>query len=369
MDWINKPLQKTQARLKKWALSARIKPLAPWMNKRKWLLALILLGIMMLKLSRNSSELVTLAGHAMGKDYRIQYRAKQGRNYQEDIDTLLAKIEQSLALHGSASALSQFNAYDCRAFHFEAPYLYPVLAKSKEVYNQTEGAFDPTVAPLVDAWEATPNEGLINALRECVSLDYIVVNEKRLKRLKEGVRLDLNGLVPGYSADAVVAFLREKGVDNLCIALGSEVVSCGKLAKNKAWQITIDIPTDPQATHAICVTTEITDRAISTSRQYKPLQGVQQHGRIIDPQAALPAQHTLLAATVLAPDGITADAFATAMMVRGVAFAQELAEKLAGIEAFLAYQDEQGKVALYASKGLAMTQSKDAQAVNLKVLS
>ena len=358
------------------ALGTQLKLLAQKVNKQRWLLILILLllGVVILKLNKgkkDESQLLTLQGYAMGKDYKIYYQAGQGANYQEEVDSLLAAVEQVLAMDQPDSELSQFNAYDCQAFHFKTPHLYPVLAKSKEVYNHTAGAFDPTVAPLVNAWKGRPNQAFqpsnipINALHGYVSLDYIVVNEKRVKRLKEGVKLDLNGLAPGYGADVVASFLKQKGINDLLVTLGDEVVAYGKLAQGKPWQVSVAIPTEAQAAQPLQITTKLTNQATSTTRRYRHAQLEPEHGLIINPQTGCPAQNDLLSVTVFAHDGITADAYATAMMAQGLSFAQELVERLPSIEAFLVYQDEQGKVAFYASQGLKVIQSAGGQEVQL----
>jgi FAD:protein FMN transferase len=300
--------------------------------------------------------MVILQGKTMCTSYRIQYLDKGGRNYQEEIDALLASLHHALAASLPDSELSRFNEHDCSAFYFESPFFYPVFAKSKEVYRNTAGAFDPTVLPLVNAWEgstaetACPDMVSVNTLREYIGLDYIVANVQRIKKLKEGVKLDFGGLLQGYAVDKVAELLRTHGIEHMYIALGSEAVAYGKPSKNHAWHMAIHPHVGSVEDDALQITVELVNKAVAVSS--KKGNNSSNARCIIDTATGCPAQHTLLAAVVVTKDCSTADAYATAMMVRGLAFAQGLLAQQEDLAAFLIYEDDHGVPAFYASPNL-----------------
>lgn len=314
------------------------------------------LGLILLTLLLGNLQLVTLEGEAMGVPYKIQYFDRWGRNYQQVIEELLEKIAQSLSTALPDSELSQFNTHDCTEFYFKSPFLYPVFAKSKEVYRNTSGAFDPTILPLVNAREANPNEAAdldqtqVDKLHEYISLDYVVANEQRIKRLKEGVQLDFGGIIKGYAVDQIAELLRIRGIDRVWISLGNELAVRGKRSKRKYWSTPIHSHIVALAGDERQINLAIVDKAVAISSR----QTAAHPERIVDPAPGTSTQNRLLAAVVMAPDCMSADAYATAMMVRGLADAQGLLERQKELAAFLVYEDANGAPAFYTSPGLEM---------------
>ncbi|HAN49891.1 MAG TPA: thiamine biosynthesis protein ApbE, partial [Amoebophilaceae bacterium] len=192
-----------------------------------------------------------------------------GRNYQEEIDALLVHLQHALSTSLPDSELSRFNEHDCSDFYFESPFFYPVFAKSKEVYRNTAGAFDPTVLPLVNAWEGSPgdinySDSLqVNTLCECVSLDYIVANAQRIKKLKEGVKLDFSSILKGYAVDHIAELLRTHGIEYMCIVLGSKAMAHGKPSKNRAWHMAIHPYVASLVDAELQITIELVNKAVA----------------------------------------------------------------------------------------------------------
>lgn len=318
------------------------------------------LVLIMLAFLLGNMKLVTLEGEAMGVSYKIQYLDRWGRNYQKAVEVLLGEIDRALSTAVPDSELSRFNAHDCTEFYLKSPFFYPVFAKSKEVYRNTAGAFDPTILPLVNAREDNPNQAAdlnqaqVDKLHEYISLDYVVANEQRIKRLKEGAQLDFGGILKGYAVDQVVELLRAKGIDRVWMVLGNDLVVRGKRRKRKHWAIPIHpyMPTWGDSEQTIKV--KVINKAVAISSR----QTAAHPERIVDPAPGTSKQHRLLAAVVIAPDCISADAYATAMMVRGLTDARELVEKQEELAAFLVYEDNNEVPAFYTSPGLLMQQNK-----------
>ena len=332
-----------------------------WLQRHPLFLGLLLLGLIVLQLTLGRPRLVTLQGTAMGTHYSIKYLDRWGSNYQAALEMLLADLQQALSISLPDSELSRFNEHDCSAFYLASPCFYTVFAKSKEVYRNTAGAFDPTILPLVNAWGESPAGAAdldslqLNTLRKYVSLDYVVANEQRIKKLKEGVQLDFRGMLKGYAVDQIAALLRAHGIEHAWIALGNEIVAHGKQSKHQFWPTAIHPYVASLVGDDLQITMELVDKAVAISRKQAPA-GARQ-ACIIDPATGYPAQHTLLAAVVVAQDCITADAYATALMVRGLVDAQELVAKQADLAALLIYEDDNGAPAFYASAGLRMQQN------------
>jgi len=350
-----------------------LKLLFRWANKYKWLLILLLLFLLVISVRKEKSQVISLQGQVSGKNYTIQYKIKGDANYQTEIEALLTDVTQVLDASNKDSELSKFNKHDCTAFHFESPYLYPVFAKSKEIYNETQAAFDPTVAPLINLWKNNLQRGIrpidseIQALQEYIGLDYIVVNQKRVKKLKEGVTVDLNSIISSYAIDVIVAFLHSKGVKDLCIELGNEAVAHGVNSDKQPWQVKQTIAESKFIIEPFSIHSKLTDKAISVVRQYAPWESEQNMHIIIDPQTGYPVYGNIVAAFVLANDCMTASAYATAILTKDFDEALKMLQNINKIEVLLMYQNEQGKVAFYNSEGLSVEHTEGAQEIYIEI--
>jgi FAD:protein FMN transferase len=360
MYHLKKALQKIKIQILQIPIARILPQWGRWLKQKKYTIALVLLGGIVLRFTLGRPVMVTLQGETMCRPYRIQYLEKWGRNYQQEIETLLVQLHQSLSTSLPDSELSRFNEHDCSEFYFESPFFYPVFTKSREVYRDTAGAFDPTVSSLINTREGcsarvTDSDSLpSNALCEHVSLDCVVANVQRIKKLKEDVKLDFGGILRGYAVDKIADLLRAHGIEHMYIALGSEAIAYGKPSQHNEWHMDLHTNLAFLADTELQITMELADKAMSiASKQGKPPL-TQDH--IIDPSTGYPARHTLLAAAVVGKDCSTADAYATALMVRGVAFAQELLAQQKDLAAFLIYEDDHGALAFYSSSGLHVQQ-------------
>ena len=372
MDQLKKILQRSRTHLQPLSFPQTFTFWGAWLKKKRKMAGLVLLGLLLVAIALSRQRLITLQGERMGgTHYQIQYFDRWGRNYQKEIDTLLSKIYQTFSLALPNSALTQFNAHDCTEFRSDSPYLYPLFAKSKEMYRNTSGAFDPTILPLVDGWAGRlanikhPNEEQVNLLRNYVGLDYVVANEQRLKKLKEGVRLDFTAILKGYAADEVVALLRSHGVQKMQVTLGEQaMVAYGKLKSHTSWKLHTNQNIATWLAPQQELTLDVADKAVAISSKRKDEPTSQ--GYIIDTTTGYPANHTLLAAIVVAEDCGAADAYATAMMARGLDFAKTLLANREDLDALLIYEDEEKTAAFYTSDGLCM--EKTESAIRLKFI-
>jgi thiamine biosynthesis lipoprotein len=167
--------------------------------------------------------------------------------------------------------------------------------------------------------------------------------------------IDASGLAQGFSADLIAQLFEKQGCTNYMIDIGGEIVCKGKNPKNKKWQIGIDKPIDdPVNTSGELQTIiSVSNVGLTTSGNYRQFyyRDGKKYSHTIDPRTLKPVDHNLLSATVVAPDCITADAYATACMVLGVDSALSLCESLKDIDCFLVYSDDKSEIKTVNSKG------------------
>ncbi len=299
---------------------------------------------------------ISLSGTTMGTTYSIKYLSKDGTGYQQEVDSLLLVFNQSLSTYIPNSEISQFNRDT--VFYFELPFFLPVLKESKRVYVATDGAFDPTVMPLVRAWgfgpdqSQMPDSSKIDSLLQYVGFDKISFDSKMVTKSKPGVELDFSAVAKGYGVDVIGMWLAEHGISNYFVEIGGEVKCKGVNNEGKSWRIGIEDPTREINSRATKAIVELQNRAMATSgnyRNYYVVDGIP-YSHTIDPASGFPVRNVLLSATVFADDCITADAFATAFMVIGLEKAKKFIEENPKIDGFLIYSDKTGKLRTFTSR-------------------
>lgn len=307
---------------------------------------------------KNSIPYIYVKGEAQGTTYNITYQDSISRNFKAAIDSLLLQFDESLSTYRKGSEIITFNEND--SFNFVLPYFLPVLQASEKIYNASNGAFDPTVYPLMQAWNfkkekpAIPDSTRIDSIMNFIGFNKILFNETTVKKAVNQVRLDFNAIAQGYSIDVVFNFLAAKGIENMMVELGGEVRAKGVNESGDLWAIGIDNP-KPEASDAkrMAIIT-LDDKAMSTSgnyRNYFEFEGVR-YGHTIDPRTGYPVQRDIISATVVAPTCMEADGWSTTFMVTGLAEAKEILKTQLNISAFFIYEDESGEMKTYTSDNL-----------------
>ncbi|MBK6265023.1 FAD:protein FMN transferase [Marivirga sp. S37H4] len=302
---------------------------------------------------------VYVTGEAQGTTYNISYQDSSARNFKESIDSLLKQFDNSLSTYKEGSEILRFNEND--SFQFDLPYFLPVLKASKEIYSASQGAFDPTVYPLMQAWNfkkevpSIPDSAEINEILKYVGFNKITFDEKQVKKAVDRVSLDFNAIAQGYSIDVVFDFIIDKGIGNLMVELGGEVRAKGVNENGDAWAIGIDNP-KPEASKAQRMAIiKIHNQAISTSGNYRNFfvhEGVK-YGHTINPKTGFPVQRDIISATIVAPTCMEADAWSTAFMVTGLEDAKKILAEQTQLSAFFIYENEEGEMETYVTDNLA----------------
>lgn len=298
---------------------------------------------------------ITLSGKTMGTTYNITYLDEEGRDFQTSIDSILVVFNQSLSTYIPDSELSRFNTGD--TLIFELPYLLPVLQASKEINQKTNGAFDPTVGPLVNIWGFGPSGPElkdsvdIQNLLNLVGFEKVDFNSREVRKKLHDIYLDFSSIAKGYGVDVVADLLMSKGIDNYLVEIGGELVARGVNESGELWKVGVNRPEESANASDLFSIIALQDKAMATSGNYRNfyVRDSVKISHTINPETGYPVEHNLLSATVIAKDCMTADAYATALMVMGTEKAIELDEELEEIQVFLIYSDSTGAFQTFAS--------------------
>lgn len=298
---------------------------------------------------KEESIYIFFDGFTQGTTYHITYESPDSINYKEEIEHLLAEFDTSLSTYNTESVISKINRNQSNKTDY---YLNTVLQKSKEVYENTDGAFDITVAPLVNAWgfgfknKEKMTDEKVDSILQFIGFNQISFNDSIIEKKDPRVMIDMNAIAQGYSVDVVADFLEKKGVTNYLVEIGGEVKTKGVNPDQKAWRIGIDKPVEnnfiPGADLQAII--QLNNQSLATSGNYRKFyeeNGVK-YSHTINPKTGYSVNHTLLSATVIAKDCITADAFATAFMVLGLEKSYDLVMSIEGLEAYFIYSDDEG---------------------------
>jgi thiamine biosynthesis lipoprotein len=301
---------------------------------------------------------ISFSGQTMGTTYSLTYLSQSGKNLQISVDSLLVVFNSSLSTYIPDSEISRFNRMDTLAFTL--PYLPQVLNASKTVYENTAGAFDPTVGPLVNVWGFGPggpelkDSADIEVLLRLVGFDKVNFDNKDVRKTVTGVYLDFSAIAKGQGADVIADFLTRRGIENYLIEIGGELVARGVNEKGELWKVGINRPDESASASDLYSIIALENRGMATSGNYRNyyVRDSVKISHTINPATGYPVNHSLLSATVLAKDCMIADAYATALMVMGLERAIQLDSTLSEIEVFLIYDDGKGGYGTFASESL-----------------
>ena len=321
------------------------------------LLVLAVFVVWMFRQNSDKLEKVSFNGETMGTYYNIIYLHPEGSNYKPAVDSLLVEWNKSLSTYISDSEISQFNRNE--SFIFNSPYFYPVLIKSKQVYEDTNGAFDPTVMPLVNAWGFGPEENempdssRIKELKKLVGFNKILFDSKEVKKSMPGISLDFSAIAKGYGVDVVGKLLESKGIENFLVDIGGEISVKGLNDRGTPWTTGLEDPSVDVFDRKIKAVIEVTDKSIATSGNYRNfyVKDGKKYAHTISPYTGYPVEHSMLSATVIASDCMTADAYATAFMVLGIEEAVPIINDHPEMDAYFIFSDNEGTINTFMTDG------------------
>ena len=309
-----------------------------------------------------NEKVYLIEGEAQGSTYHIKYIAERDENLKPAIDSILEVIDLSMSTYRPDSAISKINQGDTTVVVDE--HFRKVFEASQQIWQESEGLFDPTVGVLVNAWgfgkqkisEADlPTDKKIDSLRKYVGFDKVALTEKNLikKRYTE-ILFDFNAIAQGYTSDVVANYLSAKGIKNYIVEIAGEMYLKGRnTVEDKSWTIGVENPLKPLDDRDLVATIQFTNQGLATSGNYRKV-WIDSNGRkyvhSINPITGRATQSDVLSATVVAPSTMLADGYATMFMVMGLAKSKAFLEKHPDLAVLLVYSDDKHQEATYKTK-------------------
>jgi thiamine biosynthesis lipoprotein len=319
-------------------------------------LLIVLLALTIQSCRNSSSKYIYNEGFVYGTIYHFVYESPQGKDFQEAIKEKLNEYNLMFSTFDKESIISKVN--DNREVK-PTPEFIACFNRALEISEITGGAFDITAGPMVNAWGFGPEDKKkmtqekIDSLIEITGFKKIRLEDAKIVKEIPEMKLDMSAIAKGYTCDLIAEFLIKEGCKNYMVDIGGEIVAKGQNEKGKVWSIGISLPDE----NAFFASTDygaivhLPEHALATSGNYRNfyVEDGKKYAHTIDPKTGYPVQHSLLSATVLANNCMTADAYATAFMVLGLEKGIEIAGKIPEIEVYFIYSDEEGNNQIYMS--------------------
>lgn len=328
-------------------------------NKQlRWQLPfLVVLIVGTVLILRKQAPYQTDQGLVFGTIYKITYQSEE--NLKHEIEAELKKVDNSLSPFNKASVITHINENT----DLTADSLFTeVFLLAKQISQETHGAFDITVAPLVNAWgfgfknAAQVDSIMIDSLHQFVGIDKVELIDGKVVKKDPRLMLDCSAIAKGYGVDCVARLLDSKGIRNYMIDIGGELVMKGENPKMETWSIGVNKPIDDSLSvnQEIQAVLRLTNVGLATSGNYRNFyyKGGKKYAHTIDPRTGYPIQHNILSATVVAPDCATADAYATSFMVLGLDSAKQICNAHPELDAYFIYTTDKGNTEIYYTTGM-----------------
>lgn len=334
----------------------------PQSRFRRWhmpVLVLFVVGVALILLKHQPRPVAYQSdeGLIFGTVYHVKYQ--HPNTLKAEILQSLNEVDASLSMFNPQSTISRINRGETQQTD---SLLEIVWALAQQVSAATDGAFDPTCAPLVNAWGfgfkhgSLPTAEQVDSLRELVDWHGVTIENHQLKKADDRMVLDFSAVAKGFGVDHVARMLERHGVKNYMVEIGGEVVTRGVNPKGKAWSIGIAKPVEDSTSvnNELQRTFEMNDCAVATSGNYRNfyVRDGRKISHTIDPKSGEPVRHSLLSSTVWAPTCAEADAFATAFMVVGVERAKEILKQHPELSVYFIYEDENKNLMSYSSQDI-----------------
>lgn len=283
----------------------------------------------------------------MGTDGAILVVAPGPDEATEMVSAAIARIrtiERRMSTYRPKSEISRLNSRGARQPVKLTPLTLRVLNETDRFHQLTDGAFDPTYAPLRTLWrkaqerQEVPTDAEVEAALSRVGNEGLIIEDRAVRFATEGMEVDLGGIAKGFAIDRAIEALSEAGAPSALVDIGGDIRVLGRRGDNTRWKIQVR---DPRPGKGDPIILRLEDVAVATSGDYARFFRIGEHrfSHIIDPRTGRPVD-SVPSATVIAPDALTADALATAASVLGAPRAVELVDSQEGVECMIVSRRE-----------------------------
>lgn len=308
--------------------------------------------------AKKAATEIVIKGEAQGTTYTIKYLADEyEEGLKEKFDSVLKAIDMSMSTYVPTSVISHLNHSDT----VDVDEMFKAVFKlSYNISQETNGAFDPTIGPLIKAWGfdySNPQKmdsSLVDSLLKSSGFKQFTLQGNKMYTNNKSARINFNAVAQGYSVDVMKLLFDKRNIDNYYIELGGELLVQGQNKMGEDWIIGIDKPDGKNLERNLAQRIYLKNAAMATSGNYRKFYEVdgKRYSHTLNPKTGYPAENNLLSATVIAKDGGTADALATAFMVMGQEKSIDYLEKHPTIKAYLISSSLNGKFITYVSPNL-----------------
>ncbi|MCF6222840.1 MAG: FAD:protein FMN transferase [Flavobacteriaceae bacterium] len=310
--------------------------------------------------NKDNTKYFKLEGRALGTTYHITYKQTNKIGLKK-IDSLIFLVNKSLSTYIPNSDISKINKGDTTVVIDEM--FQEVFKKSEKIYKETNGAFDPTIGVLVNAWGFGPGKELnnlnkkqIDSLLLYVGFDKLSIKNNKVYKKYTQTYLDFNAIAKGYAVDIIGRFLELNNSNDYLVEIGGEIRARGKNDKGLLWKIAIEKP-NFDGSRSFQTVLELNNESIATSGNYRKFKidkkTGEKYAHTIDTKTGYPSKSNLLSASVIAKlDCADVDGYATAFMAMGFEKSVIFLEEHTHLKSFLIYSDKNGKIKTYTTKNL-----------------
>lgn len=290
--------------------------------------------------------LIKTSGPVFGTAYNIQYTSEDHINFQKQFDSLFNVVNASMSTYIPNSIISKLNKGEDVVVddHF-----VHVFNSAKTIYRATEGAFDPTIGAVVNAWDFGPEGKIINVDSTAIdslmkSVGFNRMGLQNNKIIKSNMSfLDFNAIAKGYGVDVIAEFLEHKNIKDYLVEIGGEMRTKGlNIEKKSAWTVGIFDPNfEGPDTYSKII--DLEDQSMATSgtyRKFKIDENGNRYAHIINTKTGYPTKTNVLSVSVIAKDCMTADAYATAFQAMGIEKVSGFVERHPELKVYFIYEDD-----------------------------
>ncbi|CDF78214.1 thiamine biosynthesis lipoprotein ApbE [Formosa agariphila KMM 3901] len=321
-------------------------------------LPLYILLILFLTSCHQTKEHVRVSGAVFGTSYSVQYFSKENINYKAQFDSLFNVLNQSMSTYIEDSDISKLNRNELTFIDDHFAYVFDA---SKEIYKETDGAFDPTIGVLVNAWNFGPAKEIIgldslkiDSLLLSVGLDKVHRKHHDIIKDNPNTFIDFNAIAKGYCVDVIGRFLESKNISNYLVEIGGEIRAVGmNMEKNSPWKVGVEMP-HFDGTQSLLKAIELKGQSMATSgtyRKFKVDNEGNKYSHIIDAHTGFPSKTNLLSISVIASNCMTADAYATAFKTMGIEHVKSFLSTHPELSVFLIFENDKQELETLALNG------------------
>lgn len=305
--------------------------------------------------SKKETQIIKYEGFVFGTTYHITLVTEQKTDYQKSIDSLFFLVNKSLSTYIPTSDISKINSGDSTII-VDALFA-EVFQKSKRIFKETDGYFDPTVGNLVNAWGFGPRDTKqemdsleVQGMMQFVGLDKVQLKNGVIQKQFKEIYLDFNSIAKGFGIDVVGRFFESNNIQNYLVEIGGEIRARGKNKKGNYWKVAIEKP-NTDGTQSFLTAIQLENASMATSGNYRKFR-ITKEGKkqvhTVNPKTGFAKESNLLSASVIATsDCADVDAYATAFMAMGFEKTKEFLKKYKTIKVVLIYLNKENSIEEY----------------------